>query len=82
MYHNIFYNISHPTPPSVMSVDQQVKERLVSGVDTFLRQKKKEFQHYTPEDAMMMNEGIHSVEELLKEKLGKTYGVEEYLRKN
>ena len=65
-----------------MSLDDQLKEILHSKIDTFLRPKKKEFEHYTPEDVILVNESIHSMAEFLKEKLGNTYGIEEYLRAN
>ena len=63
-----------------MPADELLKERLYSGADTFLRPKKEEFQHYTPKDEMIVNTAIHSVEDFLKEKLGFTYGIEDYLR--
>ena len=64
-----------------MSVDQQVKEILLSTrVNYYLRPKKKDFQHYTPQDEKMINDTILSVEKWLKEKLGNTYGIKEYLR--
>ena len=62
-----------------LSVDEQLKQRLLTGVDAFKRMKTKKFEHYILKDKLMVNRAINSVKEFLQLQLGDTFGVEEYV---
>ena len=62
-----------------MSVDEHLKQRLLTGAEAFKRTKIKKFEHYTLKDKLLVNSAINSVKEFLQLQLDDTFGVEEYV---
>ena len=58
----------------------QLKQRALTGVEDFKRKRMNEFEHFTEEDVTFVNAAVYSIVKFLQERIGNTYGVEEYIR--